>query len=151
VIRSSPFKRGFQLRKCTGCGGPEVLTGPAGVQRAPAVGQEHAHLGQSPGREDPGFEESLDEPLKLIGRRKHLGSEGGDLSAPRLRSFQGVIQYAPKTPSERSAGARFPESLGSQGEGGVRLGRHTAGEFGVHPGRTYPTGEPFAEARATRD
>jgi hypothetical protein len=151
VIRSSPFKRGFQVRKCTGCGGPEVLTGPAEVQRAPAVGQEHAHLGQSSGGEYPGFEESLDEPLKLIVRGKHLGSEGGDLSAPRLRSLLGVIQYATKAPSQSLAGARFPESLGSQGEGGVRLGRHTAGEFGVHPARTYSTGQPFAEARPTRD
>ena len=72
------------MRNCTGCGGFEVLTGAAEVQRASAVDQENAHLGQSASRDDPWFEQSLDEPFKLIGRREHFRSEGGDLSAPRV-------------------------------------------------------------------
>jgi hypothetical protein len=81
--RSSPSRDRLQLRKRTGSDRLEVLAGAAEVERSPAVDQEHAHLRQSASREHPRFEESLNEPLKLLSRRQHIGSLDGDLSAPR--------------------------------------------------------------------
>jgi len=53
------------------------------VQRACAVNQKHARSRTSTSGDDPWCEESLDESLKLIGRRENIGSEGRDLAAPR--------------------------------------------------------------------
>jgi hypothetical protein len=81
---SSPIERGFERRKCIGRGGREIMTRAPEVQRASTVDQEHAHVRTSASGDDPWFEQSLDKSLKLIGRRENIGSQGGDLSAPRL-------------------------------------------------------------------